>query len=69
MQRKEESRKLRGWIWRWKLTAAVSSRTRLCVRARHWPVSNVAGGCQEMVAIIPDGGVVVEENCPWWRRA
>lgn len=53
------------------MTAVASSRTRLCVRARHRPVGDVAGCCRvekEVVVSLPDGGVAVEENGPWWRR-
>lgn len=67
----EESRKREGWTWRRKMTAVASSRTRLCVRARHRPVGDVAGCCRvekEVVVSLPDGGVAVEENGPWWRR-
>lgn len=66
----EESGKRQDCIWRWRMTAAVSSRTRLCVGARHGPVSNVAGSCRVqhvILASLPDGGVAVEENGPWWR--
>lgn len=53
------------------MTAVASIRTRLCVGARHRPVSDVAGCCRvekEIVASLPDGGVAVEKNGPWWRR-
>ena len=53
------------------MTAVASSRTRLCVGARHRPVGDVAGCCRgkkEILVSLPDGGVAVEENSPWWRR-
>lgn len=59
-----------GWTWRWKMTAVASSRTRLCVGARHRPVGDVTSCCRgekEIFVGLPDGGVVVEENGPWWR--
>lgn len=71
MQRKQESREREGCVWSGKGTAAGCSGTRLCVRAWHGPVSNVADSCRVEQVILEsrqDSLVDVEINCPWRRR-